>query len=82
MKVIKDFRDKEQGGKLYQIGDTYKGGRAEYLAKIGYVDLTGGSAPKDYEGMTKADLQEVLEGKGLDFKKSETKADLLERLDA
>lgn len=79
MKVIKDFRDKEQDGKLYQIGDTYKGSRAEYLAKIGYVDLTGGSAYKD---MTKADLQEVLEGKGLDYKKSETKADLLERLDA
>ena len=78
MKVIKDFRDKEQDGKLYQIGDTYKGSRAEYLAKIGYIDLAGGSA---YKGMTKADLQEVLEDKGIDHKKSETKADLLEKLD-
>lgn len=78
MKVIRDFRDKEQGGKLYQIGDTYKGSRAEYLAKNGYVDLTGGSA---YKGMTKADLQEVLEDKGIDFKKSETKAELLEKLE-
>lgn len=81
MKVIKDFRDKEQGGKLYQIGDTYEGSRGEYLAKMGYVDLAEGPAPKDHESMTKADLQEVLEDKGIDFKKSETKAELLEKLE-
>lgn len=69
-KVIKAFRDKEDGQKHYAIGDIYQGDRLDYLADLGYVQ-------PDFSDMTVKELKALLDSEGIEYSSDAKKAELV-----
>jgi hypothetical protein len=89
-KVLKRFRDKESK-KIYDKGDLYEHDNAErvaFLVESGFLEgVSEGGTPSfnvadhnSYQSMTKKELMDLLEKQGINFDKSQTKAEMIELL--
>lgn len=52
-KVIKQFKDGDEGFKVYKVGDTYKGKREDYLIELGYLEKEIKKATKKQDDKNK-----------------------------
>ena len=76
-KVIKRFRDKHAGG-LYTPGDLFEAetARIEYLINLGYLK----PIKIDFNSMTKKEIINLLDDKGIEYNPRQTKSELIKLL--
>lgn len=76
MKVIKKFYGIQER-RIYDVGETYDGIRAEELKRKGFLE----DAAPSYQTMTKVELGQLLTEKGIEFDLKQTKAELISLLE-
>ncbi|HFI0463816.1 TPA: hypothetical protein ACGO1T_001024 [Streptococcus suis] len=84
--VVKSFKDKQDGLRLYLAGvDTYVGPRVAELSKLGYLsDVIDHQneleIDTDLDSLTKAELTELAKEKAIEIPAKATKAEIIELL--
>lgn len=73
-KVIKDFKDKQNKKKLYQVGDNYTGKREQELIDKGYLE-------PGLSDLTMSQLKDKADAKGIEYDKRIKKDDLIKLLE-
>ena len=84
-KVISPFRDKYNKDKVYRVGEPFFSDEKERIQDLLDRKLIEGVSNDDtptfnYESLTKDELMALLEEKGIEFNKRQTKAELIQLL--
>jgi len=77
--IIRRFRDKYTG-EIYLPGDTFESdeaGRIEDLLNRKLIEPMPEGEQPDYNAMTKKELMELLDEKGIEYSERQTKAELI-----